>query len=81
MGLVIVAEDLTQIQQAQRAFAWKEVARRVAHEVKNPLTPIKLSAQRLRKKFAPQIMKDQTIFDECTKTIITQVDELKISYK
>ncbi len=78
MGLVIVAEDLTQIQQAQRAYAWKEVARRVAHEVKNPLTPIKLSAQRLRKKFQPQIIKDQIIFDECTKTIITQVDELKI---
>lgn len=78
MGLVIVAEDLTQIQQAQRAYAWKEVARRVAHEVKNPLTPIKLSAQRLRKKFGSQIVKDQKIFDECTKTIITQVDELKI---
>ena len=78
MGLVIVAEDLTQIQQAQRAYAWKEVARRVAHEVKNPLTPIKLSAQRLRKKFQSQIIQDHKIFDECTKTIITQVDELKI---
>ena len=78
MGLVIVAEDLTQIQQAQRAYAWKEVARRVAHEVKNPLTPIKLSAQRLRKKFKGQIVEDHQIFDECTKTIITQVDELKI---
>lgn len=78
MGLVIVAEDLTQIQQAQRAYAWKEVARRVAHEVKNPLTPIKLSAQRLRKKFQSQIDQDRQIFDECTKTIITQVDELKI---
>jgi len=78
MGLVIVAEDLTQIQQVQRAYAWKEVARRVAHEVKNPLTPIKLSAQRLRKKFGGQIVEDQKIFDECTKTIITQVDELKI---
>jgi two-component system nitrogen regulation sensor histidine kinase NtrY len=77
MGLVIVAEDLTQIQQAQRAFAWKEVARRIAHEVKNPLTPIKLSAQRLRKKFQPQIKKEEKIFDECTWTIINQVDELK----
>ncbi|MEI6128272.1 MAG: ATP-binding protein, partial [Pseudomonadota bacterium] len=64
-------------QQAQRAFAWKEVARRIAHEVKNPLTPIKLSAQRLRKKFQPQITTDAKIFDECTWTIINQVDELK----
>ncbi len=77
MGLVIIAEDLTQIQQAQRAFAWREVARRIAHEIKNPLTPIKLSAQRLRKKFQPQIQSDVKIFDECTGTIINQVDELK----
>ncbi len=77
MGLVIVAEDITQIQQAQRAYAWKEVARRIAHEVKNPLTPIKLSAQRIRKKFFPQITADSKIFDECTATIINHVDELK----
>jgi two-component system nitrogen regulation sensor histidine kinase NtrY len=77
LGLVLVAEDLTQIQQVQRAYAWKEVARRIAHEVKNPLTPIKLSAQRLRKKFQPQINKDVQVFDECTRTIINQVDELK----
>jgi len=77
MGLVIVAEDLTQIQQAQRAYAWKEVASKIAHEVKNPLTPIKLSAQRLRKKFQPQVTHDAKIFDECTSTIINQVDELK----
>lgn len=77
MGLVLVAEDLTQIQQAQRAYAWKEVARRIAHEVKNPLTPIKLSAQRLRKKFKPQLAGDGKVFDECTRTIISQVDELK----
>jgi len=78
MGLVIVAEDLTQIQQAQRAYAWKEVASKIAHEVKNPLTPIKLSAQRLRKKFQPQVTHDAKVFDECTSTIINQVDELKI---
>lgn len=77
MGLVIIAEDLTQIQQAQRAFAWREVARRIAHEVKNPLTPIKLSAQRLRKKFSQQITSDTRVFNECTATIINQVDELK----
>ncbi len=77
LGLVIVAEDLTQIQQAQRAYAWKEVASKIAHEVKNPLTPIKLSAQRLRKKFQSQINHEAKIFDECTWTIINQVDELK----
>ncbi|MCX8042729.1 MAG: ATP-binding protein [Desulfobacterota bacterium] len=76
-GLVIIAEDLTQIQQAQRAFAWREVARRIAHEIKNPLTPIKLSAQRLRKKFQPQVPADAAVFEQCTQTIINQVDELK----
>jgi two-component system, NtrC family, nitrogen regulation sensor histidine kinase NtrY len=77
LGMVLVAEDVTELQLAQRAYAWKEVARRIAHEVKNPLTPIKLSAQRLRKKFLAQIQTDNTVFDECTKTIINQVDELK----
>ncbi len=77
MGVVVVAEDVTQLQQAQRAYAWREVARRIAHEVKNPLTPIKLSAQRLRKKFLSQMPHDEKIFDECTRTIINQVDELK----
>ncbi len=77
LGFVLVAEDLTQLQQAQRAFAWREVARRIAHEVKNPLTPIKLSAQRLRKKFQPQICEDEKVFDECTATIISEVDQLK----
>ena len=55
MGLVVVGEDLTQVQQAQRAYAWREVARRIAHEIKNPLTPIKLNAQRVLRKFSPQI--------------------------
>lgn len=77
MGMVLVAEDLTQLQQAQRAFAWREVARRIAHEVKNPLTPIKLSAQRLRKRFLPQITTGGKVFDECTSTIINEVDQLK----
>lgn len=77
LGMVLVAEDVTELQHAQRAYAWKEVARRIAHEVKNPLTPIKLSAQRLRKKFMTQITTDNKIFDECTRTIINQVDELK----
>ncbi len=77
LGMVLVAEDVTELQHAQRAYAWREVARRIAHEVKNPLTPIKLSAQRLRKKFMGQIATDDKIFDECTRTIINQVDELK----
>ena len=77
LGIVLVAEDVTELQHAQRAYAWKEVARRIAHEVKNPLTPIKLSAQRLRKKYMTQVNADDKIFDECTRTIINQVDELK----
>jgi len=77
MGLVVVGEDLTQIQQAQRAYAWREVARRIAHEIKNPLTPIKLNAQRVLKKFAPQISRDQGVFSDCLGTIVAQVDDLK----
>jgi len=77
LGMVVVLDDLTQLQKAQRAAAWREVARRIAHEIKNPLTPIQLSAQRLRKRYLNQFTEDGTIFDECTKTIVTQVEELK----
>jgi two-component system nitrogen regulation sensor histidine kinase NtrY len=77
LGMVVVVDDLTQLQKAQRAEAWREVARRIAHEIKNPLTPIQLSAQRLRKRYLNQFGQDGIIFDECTKTIITQVEELK----
>ena len=77
LGMVMVLDDLTQLQKAQRAAAWREVARRIAHEIKNPLTPIQLSAQRLRKRYLNQFAEDGVIFDECTKTIITQVEELK----
>ena len=77
LGMVVVVDDLTQLQKAQRAEAWREVARRIAHEIKNPLTPIQLSAQRLRKRYTNQFGQDGVIFDECTKTIITQVEELK----
>ena len=77
LGMVVVLDDLTQLQKAQRAAAWREVARRIAHEIKNPLTPIQLSAQRLRKRYLNQFAQDGVIFDECTKTIITQVEELK----
>jgi len=77
LGMVVVLDDLTQLQKAQRAAAWREVARRIAHEIKNPLTPIQLSAQRLRKRYLHQFTEDGAIFDECTKTIVTQVEELK----
>ena len=77
LGMVVVVDDLTQLQKAQRAEAWREVARRIAHEIKNPLTPIQLSAQRLRKRYLNQFGQDGVILDECTKTIITQVEELK----
>ncbi len=78
IGLVAVMDDLTNLIKTQRMFAWKEVARRIAHEIKNPLTPIQLSAQRLRKKYMDVIpSEEEGVFDDCTRTIIRQVDELK----
>jgi two-component system nitrogen regulation sensor histidine kinase NtrY len=77
LGVVAVFDELTQLIKAQRMAAWREVARRIAHEIKNPLTPIQLSAQRLRKRYLGVLEKDGTIFDECTRTIVKQVEELK----
>ncbi|MEE8575426.1 MAG: ATP-binding protein, partial [Thermodesulfobacteriota bacterium] len=77
IGTVAVLDDLTHLLKTQRMFAWKEVARRIAHEIKNPLTPIQLSAQRLRKKYLDQFSDKTNVFDDCTSTIIRQVDELK----
>ncbi len=78
LGLVAVFEDLSEIERAQRMAAWREVARRIAHEVKNPLTPIKLSAQRLKKRYGDNMSKDDSkIFEDCTNMIINQVEELK----
>ena len=77
MGTVLVLDDLTQVMKAQRMAAWREVARRIAHEIKNPLTPIQLSAQRLRKRYLSRFSDDEKIFDECTEMIIKSVDELK----
>jgi two-component system nitrogen regulation sensor histidine kinase NtrY len=77
MGMVVVFEDITQLQRAERMAAWREVARRIAHEIRNPLTPIQLSAQRLQRKYAERLGDDEPIFTECTKTIISQVDVLK----
>jgi len=78
LGLVAVFEDLSEIERAQRMAAWREVARRIAHEVKNPLTPIQLSAQRLKKRYGKKVSKDDgQVFEECTDMIIKQVEELK----
>lgn len=77
LGVVLVFDNLTELEKAQRMAAWREVARRIAHEVKNPLTPIQLSAQRLRKRYLDRLAGDQEVFDVCTKTIVNQVDELK----
>jgi two-component system nitrogen regulation sensor histidine kinase NtrY len=77
LGTVVVFDDLTQLMKAQRMAAWREVARRIAHEIKNPLTPIKLSAQRLRKRYLSRFEDDEKVFDECTGMIIKSVDELK----
>lgn len=77
LGFVLVFDNLTKLEKMQRVAAWREVARRIAHEIKNPLTPIQLSAQRLRRRY-PEILAEQnSVFDKCTNTIITQVDELK----
>lgn len=75
IGKVLVFDDLTLIVNAQRAAAWTEVARRIAHEIKNPLTPIKLSAERLQRKFGEQLV--DPAFKDCTQMIIRQVDDLK----
>ncbi len=79
LGLVAVFEDLTELEKAQRVAAWREVARRIAHEVKNPLTPIQLSAQRLRRKYGRLLAReDGAVFDECTRLIVDNVEELKV---
>jgi two-component system nitrogen regulation sensor histidine kinase NtrY len=76
-GLVLFFEEVTHLLRVQRMEAWREVARRIAHEIKNPLTPIALSAQRLRRRYAAQLGENGAVFDECTRRIIQQVEELK----
>ncbi len=76
-GLVVVLDDVSELIRAQQAEAWREVAKRIAHEIKNPLTPIQLSTQRLRKKFAEGAPDTARVFDECTRTIIQEVEGLK----
>jgi two-component system, NtrC family, nitrogen regulation sensor histidine kinase NtrY len=76
-GYVITLDDITDLVAAQRTSAWADVARRIAHEIKNPLTPIQLSAERLRRKYGPLIKEDADIFRQCTDTIVRQVDDIK----
>ncbi len=75
-GLVLTFDDMTKLISAQRQEAWKDVARRIAHEIKNPLTPIQLSAERLRRKYGAEIVSDRETFDRCTDTILRQVADI-----
>ena len=75
MGVVCVFDDLTELEKAQRMAAWREVARRIAHEVKNPLTPITLSAQRLKRKYAARL--NEPVFEECVRMIIDHVELIR----
>ena len=76
-GYVVTLDDITELVTAQRTSAWADVARRIAHEIKNPLTPIQLSAERLRRKYAGMIKEDGGVFQQCTDTIVRQVDDIK----
>jgi len=74
---VVTLDDITDLVSAQRTSAWADVARRIAHEIKNPLTPIQLSAERIKRKYGRLITEDREIFDQCTDTIVRQVDDIK----
>jgi two-component system nitrogen regulation sensor histidine kinase NtrY len=76
-NFVVTLDDITDLVTAQRTSAWADVARRIAHEIKNPLTPIQLSAERLKRKYGKLIKEDREIFDQCTDTIVRQVDDIK----
>jgi two-component system nitrogen regulation sensor histidine kinase NtrY len=73
---VVTVDDITDLVEAQRSSAWADVARRIAHEIKNPLTPIQLSAERLRRRYSKVITEDREVFDQCTETIIRQVGDI-----
>ncbi len=75
-GIIVTFDDITALVFAQRKAAWTDVARRIAHEIKNPLTPIQLSAERLRRKYLPLLQSDAQIFETCIETIIRQVDHI-----
>src|SRR3569623_1109153 len=76
-GYIITLDDITELVSAQRTSAWADVARRIAHEIKNPLTPIQLSAERSKRKFGKTIVEDRAVFDQCTDTIVRQVDDIR----
>lgn len=76
-GYVVTLDDITELVVAQRTSAWADVARRIAHEIKNPLTPIQLSAERLRRKYGKSIAEDRAVFEQCTDTIVRQVDDIR----
>ena len=75
--MVVTLDDITDLVTAQRTSAWADVARRIAHEIKNPLTPIQLSAERLKRKYSHVIVEDRETFDRCTDTIVRQVEDIK----
>ena len=76
-SVVVTLDDITDVLEAQRSAAWGDVARRIAHEIKNPLTPIQLSAERIKRKYGKLITHDREVFDQCTETIVRQVDDIK----
>ncbi len=76
-GYVVTLDDITELVAAQRTSAWADVARRIAHEIKNPLTPIQLSAERLRRKYGKMIEEDLGVFEQCTDTIVRQVEDIR----
>ncbi|HWT31376.1 MAG TPA: PAS domain-containing sensor histidine kinase, partial [Propylenella sp.] len=77
-GLVVTLDDITDLMAAQRRSAWADVARRIAHEIKNPLTPIQLSAERLKRRFGARVdAEDRKVFDQCTETIVRQVGDIR----
>ena len=74
---MVTLDDITELVAAQRTSAWADIARRIAHEIKNPLTPIQLSAERLKRKYGHVIKEDRAVFEQCTDTIVRQVDDIK----
>ncbi|MCB1475363.1 MAG: PAS domain-containing sensor histidine kinase [Rhodobiaceae bacterium] len=75
-GFIVTLDDISELVSAQRTSAWADVARRIAHEIKNPLTPIQLSAERIKRKYSSRIETDREVFDQCTDTIIRQVGDI-----
>ncbi len=76
-SFIVTLDDITDLVSAQRTAAWADVARRIAHEIRNPLTPIQLSAERIKRKYGKLITQDREVFDQCTDTIVRQVDDIK----